>query len=89
MLPASFRLGEQRVHPTLSHLHSETVIEADVFSCHVTHCLVQTVHIFETLSTCSLACKLAASEHQRDGGALLPDVHRATQKLLGGRAALG
>jgi hypothetical protein len=57
-----------------------------VQSCHA---LRYMVHIVEVLSTCSLACKLAASEHQRDGGALLPDVRRETQKLLDGRAALG
>jgi hypothetical protein len=43
------------------------------------------VHIVELLSTCSLACKLASSEPQRDGDALLPDVRRVTQKLLDDR----
>ena len=45
--------------------------------------------IVETPRTRSVACKHAASVHQRDGGALLPGVHRETlcQKLLDGRAA--
>ena len=88
MLPASFRFEKQRRTPYFitsvqqyCHRSRRTVL-----SCHA---LRDMVHIFEALSTCSVACKLAASEHQRDGGALLPDVHREAQKLLDGLAALG
>lgn len=46
------------------------------------------IQIVKAFKTCSEACKYVASKLQRDGGALLQEVRRETQEVLGSRDVL-
>ena len=74
-----------KLHPAITSVEQSFHRRSIVISCHALRDMIQIVKAFRT---CSLACKPVASKLQRDGGALLPDVHRETQTVLGGHDVL-
>jgi hypothetical protein len=73
---------KQKLHPAIISAQQSSHRGRIVMSCHA---LLDMIQIVKAFRYCSEACESVASKLQRDGGALLPDVHRETQEVLGDR----